>query len=202
MSIGRYRWLALAPVLLVISMADGDAPGSTRSPDPVIQRLARLEKYVTEWLVREHHFNARGEQIATVKGKEEIIWILGKRAIQRTYTTSTDSTSYRAIGTLTWNDVTKKYQGIWLDTVSATGPTKVESEWNEGDQTMVYTVDSLAKDGSTVRHRVIERFLDDENREAITYLLKGSEVIKRLEVQYQRTIPCPGRMRLIDELNP
>jgi hypothetical protein len=78
----------------------------------------------------------------------------------------------------------------------------VESEWNEGDQTMVYTVDSLAKDGSTVRHRVIERFLDDENREAVTYLLKGSEVIKRLEVQYQRTTPCPGRMRLIDELNP
>ena len=201
MSVHRYCWLCLVPVVVAASMVQGDEPDEKKGGDPVVTQVLRLERYVTDWLVREHHFNLKGEQIATVKGNEEIVWILGKRAIQRTYTTKTDSTSYRAIGTLTWNDVTKKYQGVWIDNVSTTGPTTVEAEWNEKDQTMIYTVDSLAKNGSTVRHRVLERFLDDDNREAVTYLLRGSEVIKRLEVQYQRTIPCPGRgVRRIDEL--
>lgn len=200
---GRALFVQLLQVVLMVSVVRAANPGTETPGDPVEKHLAKLERYVTEWKVREHHFNTRGEQIATVMGTEEIIWILGKRAIQRTYTTTSDSTSFRAIGTLTWNDVTKQYQGIWIDNVSTTGPATVEGKWNEGDQTMVYTIDSLAADGSTVRHRVVERFLDEDNREAVTYRLAGSSVIKMLEVQYQRTIPCPGRhIRVIDELNP
>ena len=53
-----------------------------------------------------------------------------------------------------------------------------------------------------MRHRVVERFIDKENRVATTYLLRGDEAIKRMEVQYQTVIPCPPAVRMIDELHP
>ncbi len=163
--------------------------------------MARLEKYIAQWRVIEHHFNIDGDEVRTAKGTEEIAWVLGKRAIQRTYTTGIDSPDFRAIGMLTWDDVAKKYRGVWFDNLTTVGPTITQAEWNEGDQTMVYTLESLSKDLSRVRHRVIERFLDAENRVATTYLLRGDKTIKRLEVQYQTVIPCPPAIRTIDEFH-
>ena len=182
-------------------MAGAGAGAPTSSREFANPQLASLDLYVGTWDVAEEHYDARGHVVATVQGAEEITWILDQHAIRRTYTTSTESRVFRAIGTLTWNKATQQYRGVWFDNVSTTGPTRVTGAWSPDTLTMVFTLESLADDGSTVRYKVVERFLDEERRLATTYLLKGSEVVKRLEVHYKRTIPCPDRLRIVfDEL--
>ena len=169
-----------------------------RAPvDQVKPELARLEMFIGPWRVTETHFNRRGEVVATVKGTEEITWILDHCAIRRAYQSDSDTEVYRAIGTLTFNDIEGKYQGVWFDNASRGGPTTVRGEWDEKALTMVFTLESLGTDGSVVRHKVVERFVDEKRRVATTYLLKGAEIIKRTEVQYERAIPCPAGVRRI-----
>ncbi len=154
--------------------------------------LARLDEFIGPWRVTETHFNSRGEPIATVKGTEEISWILDHHAIRRSYRTKTETTAYEAIGTLTYNEVDKKYHGFWFDNFSKAGPATVTGKWNEETRTFEFAVESLAKDGSPVRYEVYELFTDEKRRKATTYLLKGDQVTKRLEVQYTRYVPCPS----------
>lgn len=163
--------------------------------------LARLATFVGPWAVTETHFNELGAVVATVNGSEEIAWVLDRHAIRRVYHSGTSAPPYEAIGMLTWSAPRKRYEGVWLDNSSMSGVSRVSGEWNDDTRTMVLTIESSGKDGAVVRHRVIERFLDEEHRTATTYLLKGKEVIKRMEVQYARTVPCPARLRpIFDEV--
>ena len=168
-----------------------------KAMDSVSPELARLELVIGPWRVTETHFNTGGDVVATVKGTEEITWILDRHAIRRVYTTTSDSTVFRAIGTLTWNDLERKYHGVWFDNVSAAGPAITRGEWTDATRTVVFILESLGKDGSTLRYKVVERFLDEERRAATTYLIKGTEMAKRMEVQYERAVPCPARVRPI-----
>ena len=145
----------------------------------------------------EHHFDSRGKLVATVEGTEEVSWILDRHAIRRIYATGFGEDVFRAIGTLTWNDVAKKYHGAWFDNVSKGGGTIVEGRWTQETQTMVFTLESLDDSGSTVRHKVVERVVDEKRRTATTFLLTADGVVKRMELEYVRAIPCPDRIRPI-----
>lgn len=168
----------------------GGSPVATAGV-PVSPELAQLEMYVGPWNLTEHHFNSRGEEIASVKGTEVIIWVLDHRAIRRTYTTANESTRYQAVGTITWNAAEKKYHGVWFDNASTNGPTTARGDWDQKEKMLVFTLESQAADGSKVQHKVVEQFLSDERRVATTYLIVGKDVTKRMEVHYQRATPCP-----------
>jgi len=170
------------------SPAEGEKAVEFASPE-----LARLDVFIGPWSVTESHFNPRGELIATVKGTEEITWILDHRAIRRAYSTAPGSTIFKAQGTLTWNDTEKKYHGVWFDNVSTAGSTTVTGSWDDQTRTMLFQLESAGRDGSVVRYRVVERFADPQTRVATTYLVEGSNLIKRMEVEYKRATPCPAR---------
>ncbi len=153
--------------------------------------LAALDDFIGPWSVIENHFNPRGELIATVKGTEDVTWILDHRAIRRAYSTATDSTIFKAHGTLTWNNTEKEYQGVWFDNVSTSGPTTVTGSWDNATKTMQFQMESTGKNGVAVRYRAVERFTDPQTRMSTTYLIDGSNLVKRMEVEYKRAIPCP-----------
>lgn len=179
------------------SNSDAASPKPKQDIEFASPELATLDLFVGSWRVIENHFNTRGERVATVKGSEEIAWVLDNRAIQRTYTTTASASVFRAIGLLTWNESGKKFQGTWFDNNSTTGPTAVRGEWLPGSRTMEFTIESRDKSGSPVQYKVVERLLGLERRVATTYLVQGGKVIKRMEVEYERTIPCPDRIRVI-----
>ena len=159
--------------------------------------LIPLDLFVGPWRVVENHFNARGEVIATVRGNEEISWVLDRRAIRRIYTTSTESSVFRAIGMLTWNAAEKMYHGVWFDNRAKTGPVTMKGEWFPESNTMEFTVETRGEDGSAIRYKVVERFVDEKRRVATTFLTTGGTVVKRMEVEYRRSIPCPDKIRAI-----
>jgi len=161
--------------------------------------LARLEAFFGAWSLTETHYSPSGQVVATVKGTEEITWILDDRALQRNYTSNPESGVYRAQGTLTWNSAEKVYQGVWFDNVNTFGLSAVQGAWQEETRTMTYTMDSTAADGSKTSYKIVERFEDDENRTATTYRMDGTSLVKVLEVRYKRAAPCPGRIMIIDE---
>ena len=162
--------------------------------------IARLEPFVGPWEVIETHFDAGGEVVGKVKGKEEIAWILDRRAIQRTYTSGTDPNVYRATGMLTFNNVERKYHGVWFDNASTAGPRTTKGEWVDENRAFEFTLESVARDGSKVQYRVVERFIHEEKRVATTYVTKGDESVRRMVVTYTRPVPCPGRLRVIDDI--
>ncbi|MEK7757891.1 MAG: DUF1579 family protein, partial [Planctomycetota bacterium] len=132
MRIARFLSLVMLSTLPAIGQDEPDSARSKGSPaegeKTVVfanPEIARLDIFIGPWSVTESHFNPRGELIATVKGTEEITWILDHRAIRRAYSTATGSTIFKAHGTLTWNNADKKYHGVWFDNVSTAGPTTV-----------------------------------------------------------------------------
>ena len=159
--------------------------------------LARFDMLIGPWKVTETHFNPSGEQIATVKGTEKISWILDHHAVRRSYETQTESTAFEAVGILTYNQAQREYQGAWFDNASTSGPVTVRGVWKEDPRSFVFTLEAVTRGGAIVRYRVVEELPDEERRIATTYLLKGGELIKRLEVRYQRYSKCPPLVRPI-----
>ena len=177
-----------------VGLAAADQGESTDFPNP---QLARLDAFVGTWRVTEQHFNDRGDEVASADGTEEIIWMLDRHAIKRTYQTTAKASRFSAVGTFTWNDRAKKYVGVWFDNVSTSVPVRVQGDWDETEAAFVFLIETGAADGSTVRHKVVERFPDEKTRVATTYLIEGDQAIKRLEVEYRRTQPCPSRPSVI-----
>jgi hypothetical protein len=182
-----------ASLLLAAQDSPWDREGD-KAIDFAFSELAKLDLFVGPWSVTENHFDPRGQIMATVKGTEEITWVLDYRAIRRIYSTSTGEKVFRAHGLITWNEAEKKYHGAWFDNASAAGPTIVKGTWDDQTRTMLFELESSGPNGP-VRHRVVEKFLDAEKRVASTYLVEGSTLTKRLEVEYFRAKPCPGRIR-------
>ncbi len=176
------------------STTEAQKPSSIAYPNT---EMELLQQFIGPWRVTEHHFDSRGTLVATVEGTEEVSWILDQHAIRRIYATGSGEKVFRAIGTLTWNDVAKKYDGVWFDNVSKGGPTIVEGRWTQETQTMVFTLESFDETGSTVRHKVVERVVDEKRRTATTFLLTADGVVKRMELEYLRAIACPDRIRPI-----
>jgi hypothetical protein len=156
--------------------------------------LATLELFVGPWNVTETHFDTKGKIVATVKGTEEIAWLLDRHAIRRTYATSTGDRTFKASGILTWNAVEKKYHGVWFDNASTAGPSTVKGTWDRDTLTMLFDMESSGPLGP-VRHRAVEKFDGPEKRVVTTYQIDGSSLIKRLEVEYHRAKPCPSQLR-------
>lgn len=204
MRIARFLSIAMVSTLPAIGQDEPDSARSKSAPaegEKTVEfanpELARLDMFIGPWSVTENHFNPRGELIATVKGTEEITWILDHRAIRRAYSTAPDATVFKAQGTLTWNSAEKKYHGAWFDNVATAGPTTVTGSWDDQTQTMLFHLESAGRDGSIVRHRVVERFADPQTRVATTYLIEGTSLVKRMEVEYKRAIPCPAKAATI-----
>ena len=65
--------------------------------------------------------------------------------------------------------------------------------WDDQTRTMLLYLESSKGKGSTVRYRVVERFADAQTRMATTYLIDGSNLVKRMEVEYKRATPCPAK---------
>ncbi len=186
-------------IVAILSCAYGTAraQGQPQKIEYVNAEMGRLERYFGLWSVTERHFDELGRSVGVVKGREEVEWILKDHAIKRNYRTGTKPNVFEAIGLLTWNTAERKYRGVWMDNASTLGPTTVTGEWNPKTEVFVFTLDAVGQDGKKVRYRVIEKFDDDDTRHATTYALEGEQLIKRLEVQYKRALPCPDKMRKI-----
>lgn len=173
-----------------IDRPDGDPPNT---------ETARLQQWVGSWALVERHFDSVGNVVATAKGQEDIIWILDKHAVRRSY--AAGESGFRANGTLAWNAPLRRYEGMWFDNAATNGPTRCRAEWNNESKTMVYTLESVTADGKPLIHRCVEQWLDDERRTAATFLVQGETLVKRVEVEYKRTTPCPAKqsgLRMVD----
>ncbi len=174
-------------------------PGSSgrREVEYISPEFALLELFVGTWSVTQNHLDADGKIIATTKGSERVIWVLDDHAIRRDYSSGTKPSIFKATGTMTWNEVEKRYNCVWFDNASTTGPSQSKASWDAETRSMTFFTDSLGKDGSRVRYKVVEQFTDKERRVATTYVIEGSRSVKRMEMYYQRAAPCPGILRPI-----
>ena len=188
--------------LVVLCVVTATLAGDKKSSRYFRPELEKLEALYGQWKVTVHHYDVRGERVATVEGKEQVGWILNDHAIQREYQTGQGADSYKALGTLTWNDAERRYQGVWFDSVSTTGPTIVTGSWDEDTRTFFFDVETLGKDGSTIRYKVEDRLLESEKRIATTYLVSGDRRTRVLETHYKRARPCPGKFRAMDAIPP
>ncbi|MFQ5462883.1 MAG: DUF1579 family protein, partial [Phycisphaerae bacterium] len=159
--------------------------------------LSILEFYLGPWSVTERHYDRAGKVVATVKGTEEVTWILDKHAIRRAYNTANDDFIFRAIGTISYGQVDGQYHGVWFDNVGTSGPMTSAGTWNNETMTMTFTTSRIGPGGDAVVHRVVEHFVTSTLRQTTTYLVEGDQVIKLLEVQYKRAHPCPARIQRI-----
>lgn len=154
----------------------------------------RLLLLAGAWRFKEQHFDELGNVIAEVRGTEEVSWQLDKHAVRRVYTRPADGSVYRAECLLAYNAAQNRYEGVWLDNVSVTGPRPFTGSWNDQTKTITFELAAMDVDGAAQQYRIVERFLDDSRRVATTYRLRKKEVIKVLEVTYRRAVPCPDSM--------
>lgn len=188
---------------VVGAMTTGEPPSAKvdrADADPPNTETARLVLWVGSWAFVERHFDASGEVVGSSKGQEDVVWILDKHAIRRSY--AAGESGFRANGTLVWSAAAKRYEGMWFDNATTAGPTRCRAEWNEDTRTMVYTLESLSSDGKAQTHRCVEQWFENDRRVATTFLVQGDSLVKRLEVEYKRTTPCPEKQTGFRILNP
>ncbi len=159
-----------------------------------------LNRYLGAWTLTEHHFDAKGKVIATVKGTEEIGWVLDEHAIQRTYISKSDTLTFRAIGLLTFNAVEESYDGTWMDNVSKSGPTSVTGRWDPKQSAMIFKYTAKGANKVAKEFQVIDRFTSESTRVATTFEITGGTVQKRMEVEYKRIVPCPPTLRMLPDI--
>ena len=208
----RVAPLALAIAAATVSFAGQNQPGANDAKNAVEQRsddkspkfpspeLAKLDRLIGHWEVVETQYSPTGAVLSTTKGTEDNTWTLGQHVLRRAYSTKGE-VFYEAVASITWNQGEKKYRGVWFDNVSTSGPTQVIGSWNEEETSMVWMLEITADDGSKTQYKVVERFDDEETRTGLTYLVRGSELVKRMEVRYKRALPCPTTgFRMIDDI--
>ncbi len=185
---------AIGMVLATLCAVPTFAQTSTNAknePDFARPELATLDLFIGAWTVRENHFDTQGRTVGSVTGTEEISWSLDRHVIRRSYSTFTEPTVYRAKGTLGWNELDKRFEGTWYDNFYFRGPTRVTATWNDETKTMIHEIEARAEDGSTTKYKRVEQFLNEKRRVATTYEITGDTVIKRMVVNYKRSVPCP-----------
>lgn len=185
------------PEIILGGSKSSDKQSSDKPVEFAHPELARLEIFIGPWSVAETHFDAKGEVVASAKGAEEIVWTLDHHAIRRSYHSGAAPTTFRALGMLTWNAADKRYHGNWYDNTTSNGPTTVKGDWNDATKTMTFDVDTAGADGNPLKFKVVENFDSGEKRTATTYQVEGTSIIKRLEVVYHRTTPCPDKIRML-----
>ena len=204
-------WLAAMALMIAVATLPNtstraesgeDQAATPGKPTSFAQALDVLQQWIGPWKVTERHFDRLGKVVATTEGTEDGRWILDQHAIRRVYRSTRSATAYSAEGIFTWSAAEGRFKGVWFDNASQVGPGFVTAEWDANNRTMVFTVELSTGAGKTVTYRTVERFSDDEHRLATTYEVNGSELVKRIEVEYVRTVPCPERqsgMRIIPD---
>ncbi len=206
-----YCWFALATIVTLsvtaapVSSEDAKKPqedtkaSQTENDDEADLAWPELqvcERYLGAWKLVEHHYNTEGKVVATVEGAEEVTWIVGKRAIQRRYVSGTRKALFRAVGTLTWNNVEGKYHGVWFDSASDGGPATVKGDWNEESQTLTFIMEIKGKDGSSTTHKIVEKFVNEQRRITTTFRVDGDKTVKLLEIDADRISHCPSGIKM------
>lgn len=171
---------------------EGDG-GAERKIEFVNAETGRLDVFVGTWRVAQNQFDMRGKLIGTLKGTEEVRWLLDHRAIVRTVTLNTESSVIRAVGMFAWDAAEKRYRGAWFDNYSTSGPSTAVGGWDETGRKMIWTLETKNAAGVAVQYRIVDSFVDDTRRESTTFRLSGDDVVKELVTQYERTTPCPSR---------
>lgn len=170
-------------------------PGEYAAPE-----LERLERFYGLWSVTVDHFGTDGRHVGTVKGREQVNWILDNHAIERNFRSGEKPNIYRAIGTVAWNAVEGKYHGVWFDSTSVNGPTIAKGDWDEKEQAFVFVLESVAEGGKKIRYKVVDSFLGDDSRSSTTFLMDGDRLTKVMETHFKRAMPCPSGPRIIDPI--
>ncbi|MHC5110587.1 MAG: DUF1579 family protein [Planctomycetota bacterium] len=188
------NWRRLGWALACLALT-GAIPAVANDDEDANEEDEVLLHFVGPWNFTERHLDELGKITATVKGTEEVTWQIDKRAIQRAYTRPGTGKNYQAIGLLTNNEETQRYEGTWINNHTRSGPVAVSGKWNAAEKTMSFTLTQSKTGGGTIVHRVLERFLDETQRESTVFRVDGSTVTKIMEVQYIRTKPCPAKIR-------
>lgn len=173
------------------------------SDSSIESELTALAPMVGVWELTERHFDESGAQVGTVKGSEEIDFVLNKRAIRRQYSSGSDGGGFKAFGMLTFNATVKRFEGYWMDTAALNGPVAVSAEWNPATKTLVSSLTTASPGSDGVEFKVTDRLVDDEHRAATTYEIKKGKTIKRMEVDYVRSVRCPSRqagLRIVPDM--
>lgn len=192
------------------ALAQDGAPRSQEPPagkdnraviTPQSPEMAVLESITGTWRVIERHIDEAGKE-TVVKGNEEVLWVLDGNAVRRTYVSGAASPKYEAVGMLTWNAATKRFEGSWFDNTQPNGPTTVAATWDADKHTMTYSLTATGPDGKPIHFETLDKVIDEEHRTATTFRRDGQRVVKVMEVTYERMIPCPQSTRFIPLVDP
>lgn len=190
------------PVFFVVCGLFANVGSATEKPGPtavsgselsIESELAALAPMIGVWELTERHFDETGAQVGSAKGSEEIDLALNKRAMRRQYSSGSDAGGFKAFGMMTYDAASKRFAGYWMDTAARNGPIAVSAEWNPATKTLVSTLTTASTDSDGVEFKVTDRLVDDEHRAAATYEIRKGKTIKRMEVDYVRSVRCPSR---------
>lgn len=191
---------AIAAALALTALAlqgSTDRPPTTH-PDRAklftVPQLADIDIFVGAWKVKETYFDERGVERAGREGTEEIVWMLDRHALLRRYNTAAGDSVYRAMGIITWNATAGAYACHWYDNAPAQGPSprSQTGSFDPATATLTWEMKSESPGGAPQTHRIIERFVSEEERTTTTFAVSDGRVRKIMETRYTRAEPCPA----------
>lgn len=128
-----------------------------------------LARRVGTWKVQARFWMAPGAPPEVSEGKTEASLIMGGRYVMEEFEMSTPDGPFHGLGIVGYDNIKKRYQSIWIDSMS-TGVMTAEGTGDQEARAVDYTgqePDPVA--GAYKPYRSIERQLDDNTRRLETF---------------------------------
>jgi hypothetical protein len=128
-----------------------------------------LAKRVGTWKVQARFWIAPGAPAEVSEGKAEASLIMGGRYIMEKFEMSTPDGPFRGLGIVGYDNIKKRYQSLWIDSMS-TGVMTAEGTGDQDARAIDYTGQEPDPASNAYKpYRSVEKQLDDDTRRLETF---------------------------------
>jgi hypothetical protein len=146
-----------------------------------------MARSVGEWKVTVKFWAAPGAPPSISEGSSTVKPIMGGRYLLESFTSSTPQGPFEGMGLNGFDNITGKYVGIWIDSMS-TGIMRAEGSANEDGSVLTFTGESPDPMAGTYKQqRSVVTVVDDDHHlfEVFDATPDGTE-FKSMEIAYER----------------
>ncbi len=147
----------------------------------------RLEVFIGNWKAVTQIWHFPGDPPATQKGTISNFWMLDGRFVGQEYKSRGIEPQFQGLGAIGFDNVTKKYTVVWLDSMSTSMVTEQGECDDTGREFTFHGTHSDADTGTLVATKTVVRFIDTDHyvHEAFRVDANGASS-KTLQVMYAR----------------
>lgn len=147
-----------------------------------------LHETVGKWKIEVKHWMPGQTEPETAYGTSKVTQILDGLGTVVEDETTGDEGTFKGYGLFTWNSLTKKYEGVWLDNHTQDGPTEMTGTYDAATKTLTWTYSGIMPGMGSLNFKMVEkRESKDKIVSTFFMLTPDKQEVRMMEITSTRT---------------